>query len=38
MILKGKQHATVYRFLRDKRWEEKRRQTLELWEKPPPKR
>lgn len=38
MILKGKQHATVYRYLRDKRREEKRRETLELWEKPPPKR
>lgn len=37
MILRGKQHATVYRFLRDRRWEEKRRQTLELWEKPMPK-
>jgi ribosomal RNA assembly protein len=36
MLLKGKQHATVYRFLRDRRWEEKRRQTLELWEKPMP--
>ncbi len=36
MLLKGKQHATVYRFLRDRRWEEKRRQTLELWEKPVP--
>jgi ribosomal RNA assembly protein len=36
MILNGKQHATVYRFLRDRRWEEKRRQTLEIWEKPTP--
>jgi len=35
MILKGKQHATVYRFLRDRRREAKRRQMLELWEKPP---
>jgi len=35
MILKGKQHATVYRFLRDRRQEAKRKQTLELWEKPP---
>lgn len=33
MILGGKQHATVYRFLRDKRREVKRRETLELWEK-----
>lgn len=38
MILKGRQHATVYRFLRDRRREEKRRQTLELWEKPPAKK
>jgi ribosomal RNA assembly protein len=38
MILNGKQHATVYRFLRDRRWEEKRRQTLELWEKPTPRK
>ncbi len=36
MILKGKQHATVYRFLRSRRREAKRKQTLELWEKPPP--
>lgn len=37
MILKGRQHATVYRFLRDRRREKKRRQAIELWEKAPPK-
>lgn len=36
MLLKGKQHATVYRFLRDRRREAKRKETLELWEKRPP--
>jgi len=35
MILKGREHTTVYRFLRNRRREVKRRQTLELWEKPP---
>lgn len=34
LILKGKQHATIYRFLRDRRREVKKKQTLELWEKP----
>ena len=35
MILKGREHTTVYRFLRNRRREVKRRQTLELWEKTP---
>jgi len=35
MLIKGKQHATVYKFLRIKRREAKKRMTLELWEKPP---
>ncbi|MFH0848090.1 MAG: KH domain-containing protein [archaeon] len=34
LILEGKQHATIYRFLRSKRREVKKKQTLELWEKP----
>ena len=35
MLIKGKQHATVYKFLRIKRREAKKKMTLELWEKPP---
>lgn len=35
MILKGREHTTVYRFLRNRRREVKRRQSLELWESPP---
>jgi ribosomal RNA assembly protein len=35
MLIKGRQHATVYRFLRRKRREIKKRARLELWEKPP---
>ncbi len=34
MIIKGKQHSTVYKFLRRRKVEAKRRKTLELWEKP----
>ena len=35
MLIKGKQHSSVYKFLRRIRSESKRRKTLELWEKPP---
>jgi len=35
MLLKGKQHSTVYKLLRKIRSESKKRETLELWEKPP---
>lgn len=35
MLLKGKQHSSVYKFLRRTRSETKKRKTLELWEKPP---
>jgi ribosomal RNA assembly protein len=35
MLIKGKQHSSVYKFLRRTRSETKRRKTLELWEKPP---
>jgi len=35
MLLKGKQHSTVYKLLRKIKRESKRRETLELWEKPP---
>ncbi len=34
LILDGKQHTTVYRFLREKRTEIKKKETLELWERP----
>jgi len=34
LLLKGKQHSTVYGFLRAKRREVKRRETVQLWEKP----
>ncbi len=33
LLIKGKQHSTVYGFLRAKRREVKRRETVELWEK-----
>jgi len=36
MLVKGRQHATVYRILRRKRREAKKKKTLELWEKPIP--
>ena len=35
MLLKGKQHSSVYKFLRRIKSESKKRKTLELWEKPP---
>ena len=35
MLIKGKQHSSVYKFLRRTRSETKRRKTLELWENPP---
>jgi len=35
MLLKGKQHSSVYKFLRRTKSETKKRKTLELWEKPP---
>jgi ribosomal RNA assembly protein len=35
MLIKGKQHSSVYKYLRRTRSESKRRKTLELWEKPP---
>ena len=35
MLLKGKQHSTVYKLLRKIKRESKKRETLELWEKPP---
>ncbi len=35
MLLKGKQHSSVYKFLRKTKSEAKKRKTLELWEKPP---
>ena len=35
MLLKGKQHSTVYRLLRRIKSESKKRETLELWQKPP---
>jgi ribosomal RNA assembly protein len=35
MLIKGKQHSSVYKFLRRTRSESKRRKTLELWENPP---
>lgn len=34
MLLKGKQHSTVYKFLEAKRREIKRKEHIELWEKP----
>lgn len=35
MLLKGKQHSTVYKLLRKIKSESKKRETLELWQKPP---
>jgi len=35
MLIKGKQHSSVYKFLRRAKSESKKRKTLELWEKPP---
>jgi len=35
LLLKGKQHSTVYKLLRKIKSESKRRETLELWQKPP---
>jgi len=34
LLLKGKQHSTVYKLLRKIKSESKRRETLELWQKP----
>jgi ribosomal RNA assembly protein len=34
LLLKGKQHSTVYKLLRKIKSESKKRETLELWEKP----
>ncbi len=35
MLIKGRQHATVYQYLRNKRRAIKRKEKVELWEKPP---
>jgi ribosomal RNA assembly protein len=35
LLLKGKQHSTVYKLLRRIKSESKKRETLELWQKPP---
>jgi len=35
LLLKGKQHSTVYKLLRKIKSESKKRDTLELWQKPP---
>ena len=35
LLLKGKQHSTVYKLLRKIKSESKKRKTLELWQKPP---
>ena len=35
LLLKGKRHSTVYRLLRKIKSESKKRDTLELWQKPP---
>jgi ribosomal RNA assembly protein len=34
LLLKGKQHSTVYKLLRKIKRESKKRETLELWQKP----
>jgi ribosomal RNA assembly protein len=34
MLIKGKQHSSVYKFLRRTKSESKKRKTLELWENP----
>jgi len=36
LLLKGKQHSTVYKLLRKIKSESKKRETLELWQKPQP--
>lgn len=35
LLLKGKQHFTVYKLLRKIKSESRKRETLELWQKPP---
>ena len=35
MLIKGRQHATVYQFLKNRRREIKRKEKVELWERPP---
>jgi ribosomal RNA assembly protein len=35
LLLKGKQHSTVYKLLRKIKRESKKRETIELWQKPP---
>jgi len=35
LLLKGKQHSTVYKLLRKIKAESKKRETIELWQKPP---
>jgi len=35
LLLKGKQHSTVYKLLRKIKSASKKRETLELWQKPP---
>ncbi len=35
LLLKGKQHSSVYKLLRKIKSESKKRETLELWQKPP---
>jgi ribosomal RNA assembly protein len=35
MLIKGRQHATVYQHLKNRRREIKRKEKVELWEKPP---
>jgi len=35
LLLKGKQHSTVYKLLRKIKSESKKRKTIELWQKPP---
>ena len=35
LLLKGKQHSTVYKLLRKIKSESKKRETLELWQTPP---
>jgi ribosomal RNA assembly protein len=35
LLLKGKQHSTVYKVLRKIKSESKKKETLELWQKPP---
>ena len=35
LLIKGRQHTTVYQYLRNKRREIKRKEKVELWDKPP---